>query len=98
MAESIEDLGSLEELRQFVRKTLCERENLLIDQFAMSELRLQQRGVDCGLQFSLHGPRSVRLGAVWAADHNTIYFYDAGGTRFGKVRLTRRFELERDAA
>jgi hypothetical protein len=32
----------------------------------------------------------VRLGAIWAADHNLIYFYDANGTRFLKVQLKQR--------
>ena len=43
-----------------------------------------------GLQFSLHGPRSVRLGAIWAADQNMIYFYDTRGNRYMKLRLRHR--------
>ncbi|MCH7989474.1 MAG: hypothetical protein IID46_10065, partial [Planctomycetes bacterium] len=42
------------------------------------------------LQFSLFGPRSVRLGAIWDSDHNTIYYYDTLGVRYSKIRLKHR--------
>ena len=90
MCESVEGIRSLDDLRAFVHYTLCEKENLLADEFAMSEMTLTRRQRDCGLQFTLQGPRSVRLGAIWAADHNTIYFYDAYGVRYAKVRLRHR--------
>ena len=48
---------------------------------------LVRRGECCGRQFTLFGPRSVRLGAVWAADRNDLYFYDARGERFRKERM-----------
>jgi hypothetical protein len=32
----------------------------------------------------------VRLEAIWVLDRNTIYFYDARGTRFLKVQLAER--------
>ena len=44
----------------------------------------------CGLQFQLYGPRSIRLGAIWAADHNVIYFYAANGERYLKLPLKHR--------
>jgi hypothetical protein len=90
MRETVDEIRSLNELRDFIHQTLCEKENLLEDQFQMTEMQLFRRGRECGLQFSLHGPRSVRLGAIWAADHNTIYFYDARGNRYLKVRLRHR--------
>ena len=34
--------------------------------------------------------RDVRLGAIWAADHNLVYFYDARGERYLKIKLARR--------
>lgn len=98
MSMNIDDVRSLDELRAYVHTTLCERENLLTDQFSMSEMELKRRGRSCGLQFSLHGPRSVRLGAIWVADRNMIYFYDARGVRFAKVRLRHRVFYELSAA
>jgi hypothetical protein len=47
------------------------------------------------MQFSLRGPRSVRLGAIWAADQNMLYFYDARGQRYLKLRLKQRIFAER---
>jgi len=90
MRELEENIRTLDHLRAFVHRTLCEKENLLADQFRMNEMQLIRRSRDCGLQFSLQGPRSVRLGAIWASDHNTIYFYDARGSRYLKVRLKHR--------
>jgi len=90
MRDVIDDVRTLEDLRAFIHKELCERENLLADQFTMTEMQLRRRDRTCGLQFSLHGPRSVRLGAIWASDHNMVYFYDAQGVRYAKVRLKNR--------
>ena len=90
MYASIDTIRTLDQLRAYIHHTLCQKENLLPDQFTMSEMQLTRRGRACGLQFSLHGPRSVRLGAIWAADHNDLYFYDARGERYRKERLRQR--------
>ena len=92
MSECLRGIRSLSDLRSYVHETLCEVENLLADQFRMTEMQLMRQGRLCGLQFSIHGPRSVRLGAVWASEHNQLYFYDARGTRFRKVRLAQRLD------
>lgn len=91
MTDSLDAIRSLDDLRAFVHQTLCDRENILRDQFALTETKLLRHGKVCGLQFCLQGPRSIRLGAIWVADHNLIYCYDARGARFLKVRLTCRF-------
>jgi len=90
MLESLDSIRSLDELRAFIHKTLCQRENILEDQFGLTATALIRNGRDCGLHFCLRGPRSVRLEAIWVADRNTIYFYDARGTRFLKVQLAER--------
>ena len=90
MIEGRESIASLADLRAFVHHTLCARENILEDQFGLSETALIQNGRDCGLHFCLCGPRSVRLEAIWVADRNTLYFYDARGTRFLKIQLAER--------
>jgi hypothetical protein len=90
MSDCVDGIRSLGDLRNYVHKTLCEKENLLAEQFRLSEMQLSRRGRDCGLQFSIHGPRQIRLGAIWAADHNMLYFYDARGVRYRKARLAQR--------
>ena len=98
MREMADDVRSLDDLREFIHQALCEKENLLEDQFLMTEMRLTRRRRVCGLQFSLNGPRSVRLGAIWATDHNIIYFYDAHGVRYAKIRLRHRLLPSRKTA
>ncbi len=98
MCEHVDNIRSLDALRAYVHRTLCEKENLLADQFSITEMLLTRRSRECGLQFSLHGPRSLRLGAIWASDHNTIYFYDAQGVRYQKVRLRHRLLPESEKA
>ncbi|MEX0701223.1 MAG: hypothetical protein WD069_03930 [Planctomycetales bacterium] len=98
ISETVDHLQSLDELRSYVHRTLCDKENLLADQFRMTEMVLTRRGRSCGLQFSLQGPRRVRLGAIWASERNELYFYDARGIRYLKVRLRTRLRTEREAA
>ncbi len=92
----VNDVHTLDDLRRFVHQTLCEKENLLVDQFAMTEVRLTRGNESCGLQFSLRGPRNVRLAAIWVADRNLVYLYDARGTRYAKLRLTTRLALQEE--
>ncbi len=98
MLDTVDEVRSLDDLRAYIHHTLCEKENLLSDQFRMTEMQLKRRGRDCGLQFSLQGPRSVRLGAIWASDQNLIYFYDARGERYLKVRMRQRLLADISAA
>jgi hypothetical protein len=93
MPVNIEDadaIRSLDDLRKYVHHVLCDRESLLADQFKMAEMQLTRCGRACGLQFCLQGPRNVRLAAIWAAEHNLLYFYDANGERFLKLKLKQR--------
>ncbi len=85
-----DQITTIDELRDFVHASLCERENLLADQFQTRVFELLQKGESCGLQFHLQGPRSVMLSAIWASQANVVYFYDANGERYGKVRLPHR--------
>jgi hypothetical protein len=64
MCTTVNDVHTLDELRRFIHKTLCEKENLLADRFPMIEVRLIRRNEPCGFQFCLRGPRSVRLAAI----------------------------------
>jgi hypothetical protein len=90
MSDSPDSIENLDDLRAFVHKTLCDRENILEDQFGLTEAALIRGDRNCGLHFCLFGPRSVRLEAIWVADRNTLYFYDARGTRFLKIQLRAR--------
>lgn len=88
---------TVEELRHHVHDTLCRHENLVAEQFALQTIALTRLGLRCGLQFLLRGPRSVRLGAVWTAEQNQVYFYNARGERFAKQTLEHAVAFECDA-
>jgi hypothetical protein len=98
MTEQTSTIETLAALRDFIHTTLCEKENLVRDQFSMGETPLVLYGAPCGLQFTIRGPRSIRLSAVWASDPNMVYFYDARGERFLKVQLKNRLEAAMAAA
>lgn len=89
----VDAIRTLDDLRAFIHTVLCDRENILAEQFALREIPLKRGGQSCGLEFRLHGPRSIRLGAIWNIDHNTVYFYDTRGDRFLKLTLKQRFVL-----
>jgi len=90
---TIEEVQTLDDLRHYVHHTLCAKENLLPDQFGLQEARIVKKGEDCGRHFAVQGPRSVRLGAIWTAEHNQIYFYGTNGERFLKLTLPQRLQF-----
>ena len=98
MSDAPTDIQTVDVLHRYVHERLCRHENLVADQFALEVTPLTRRGALCGLQFLLRGPRSVRLGAVWAADHNLLYLYDARGERFHTEQLQSRFAVQLDVA
>ena len=98
MADQTAHVQTLDDLRRYVHGTLCQHENLVAEQFALQVVALTRRGERCGLQFILRGPRSVRLGAVWASEHNQLYFYNACGERFRKEPLSQPLALDTEAA
>lgn len=88
MTSTAPELTTLIELRDFVHETLCARENLLRGESRLHELVLRKGESPCGMQFFVHGPRLVRLSAVWSADQNTLFCYDANGERYLKLQLS----------
>jgi hypothetical protein len=80
-------LPTLDQLRRFVRQTLCDRDRLDYEQAEMRQGLIAKRGRPCGLFFQIQGPRLLRTYAVWAGDENRILFYDSTGNRFAEARL-----------
>ncbi len=78
---------SLNDLRNYVIRILCDVEQLELDAFRITERRLVRSGKPCGIYFCLHGPRQVKFSAIWETDHNTVLFYNASGVRFQRVKL-----------
>lgn len=89
MQQNRAELRNLPQLRQFVSNTLCTENDIEVGVFQVTERILTRRGNRCGIFFCLHGPRSVKLTAIWETDKNTILFYGSTGERFQKTNLTQ---------
>jgi len=80
-------LPTLADLRDYVRRTLCDRDRLDAEEARLRQGVIKKRGKPCGLFFQVEGPRLLRTYAVWAGDEDRILFYDSTGERFGEARL-----------
>ena len=94
MVERQKSIHNLEDLRRYITETLSRFELLRPESSHLSLRLLTRSGKPCGVYFCLHGPRAVRLTAIWETDANTILFYDSRGKRVGKTRLITASKLE----
>jgi hypothetical protein len=77
----------LSDLRNYVQQTLCDQNQLELGAFEVTERILVRGRHPCGIFFCLHGPRSVKLTAIWETDRNTVLFYSSSGQRVQKTQL-----------
>jgi hypothetical protein len=89
MLESSKKIQSLEELRRYVAETLSRLETLKSDRLELTQQTLFRAGRPCGVYFCLHGPRALRLTAIWETDQNRILFYGSCGRRMHSTTLSR---------
>lgn len=87
MADHPSQLDNLNDLRSYVHNTICEKNELEVGAFTITERILVRGKRPCGILFCLHGPRSVRLTAIWETDRNSILFYNSSGERVLKTQL-----------
>ena len=87
MADSISELSSLDDLRSFVKQTICDRNQLLQGAFELRQKTLVKQGKPCGLHFIIYGPRAVQFSAIWDAERHNVLFYDCDGSRFDRRGL-----------
>lgn len=92
------EFQSLEALRQYVYEILCERNQLQVGAFEMTEDTLWRGNRPCGILYCLHGPRAVKFTAIWETDRNRILFYGCEGQRFQKTDLREAPDLLRRTA
>jgi len=90
-------IQDLHDLRDYVQKTLCEYNELEIGAFQMTERILIRSSSPCGILFCLHGPRNVRLLAIWETDRNSILFYGSSGERQHRSQLINAPRLVAEA-
>jgi len=94
MLTTCQEIQNLEDLREYVNETICQHEQLEIGAFEMSERILTRGGRPCGIYFCVHGPRQVKLSAIWETERNTVLFYGSDGERFQKTQLVDGPSLE----
>jgi hypothetical protein len=85
----IDNLNNLNDLRTFVHQTICNQNELEPGVFPITERILVRSKKPCGIFFCLHGPRSVKLTAIWETDRNTILFYSSSGERVLKAQMVQ---------
>ena len=88
----------LDGLRKYVHDTICDFNELESNVFEITERILIRRGNPCGIFFCLHGPRSVKLTAIWETDRNKILFYGSAGQRLHITSLAHAPDLQMAAA
>jgi hypothetical protein len=81
-------IQSFGELRDYVQQVLCLHHDLEVGSYPVSQRRLVKNGDTCGISFCVHGPRLMRLMAIWVAAANEVHFFDSAGDRFGVKRLS----------
>ena len=86
-------INDLDDLRIYIHETICQNNELEVNAFAMTERILVRSGKPCGLFFCVHGPRAVKLTAIWETDRNSVLFYSATGERVQRLRLTHAPQL-----
>jgi len=82
-------IDNLNELRNYVHNTICDQNELQVGAFTITERMLVRGRRPCGIFFCLHGPRSVKLTAIWETDRNTILFYSSSGERVSRTQLVQ---------
>ena len=94
MVECQLSIQNIDEIRRYVTHTLSQLELLRPESSHLTTRLLTRSGQPCGVYFCLHGPRAVRLTAIWETDANTILFYSSRGERVQRTQLVEAPKLE----
>lgn len=86
--EAVVSLPTIDDLRQYVRETLCAHDRLDPAQIQFYQSVIVRSGKPCGLFFQVQGPRLLKTHSVWAGEESRILFYDSTGVRFAETRLS----------
>ena len=80
-------IRDINDLKEYVHKTICDQNELELGVFPFAERILARSGKPCGIFFCLYGPRSVKFTAIWEMERNTVLFYASSGERIMKTVL-----------
>jgi len=87
MVECQISIHNFEDIRHYVTQTLSNFELLRPESSHLTTRLLTRKNEPCGIYFCLHGPRALRLTAIWETDANTILFYGSRGERVQRTQL-----------
>jgi len=86
----VASIVTIEDLQQYVYRTLCADYELLSDAFPKSTIPLRRsNGEICGLMYCVSGPRTVEITAIWEKKNNRVFFYDPNGKRYRQTKLEK---------
>lgn len=94
MASPSQEIRNIDQLRTYIQNVICQHEQLEPNAFRLTQQILFKAGRPCGIYFCLHGPRAVKLSAIWETERNSVLFYDSNGERFRKDHLCEAPEME----
>jgi len=80
-------IRSYSELCDYVNETICLHNHLKKDAFRMTKRLLRRSGRPCGIFYCIHGPRMVKLTAIWEAEKNQILFYGPTGEKVQQTKI-----------
>jgi hypothetical protein len=98
MSTLLQQIDSVQDIREFVNVTICKHNQLKVGAFRMTEKTLTRNGKPCGVYFCLHGPRATKFTAIWETEQNQVLFYGSRGERFLKTQLVDFPRLKSAAA
>jgi hypothetical protein len=86
-------IRDINDLKEYVHKTICDQNELELGVFPFAQRVLARGGKPCGIFFCLYGPRSVKFTAIWEMERNTVLFYASSGERIMKTVLPQAPEI-----
>ncbi len=81
------ECSDTDQLREHVRQTLCARQELQPGEYPFVTIPMHRDEQRCGELLIQHGPRLIRLLAVWDQTTSTVHYYDCNGERFRVERI-----------
>jgi hypothetical protein len=75
------ELEDLRVLSRTIESRLCELGNLVTGQFPMTQREVIRGGRNIGIYFCVHGPRSVKLTAIYDVPKKQVILYGSDGLR-----------------
>jgi hypothetical protein len=87
MSARPDHIRDINDLKEYVHKTICDQNELELGVFPFAERVLARSGKPCGIFFCLYGPRSVKFTAIWEMERNMVLFYASSGERILKTVL-----------